>query len=74
MIGLQELIVPALIILAIIIFIKIYKNKSGDVAKKLGKDIYEIHSATKDIPRAFKEGYKEAEKEIKNGNTWTTIW
>lgn len=63
MIGWEELIIPALILLAIFIFVKIYKNKSPEIAKKAGKIAFDLKKASQEIPKQFKEGMVEAEKE-----------
>jgi len=62
--GLNELIIPALVIIAIFIFYKIFTKKSGSIAKQMGKDVVELRK----IPEAFKEGIKEAEVKEKKNN------
>ena len=61
--GIEELIVPALIIVAIIVFYKIFKNNSKDVAKKMGKEVEEVKKMTKELPQAFRDGVEEFKKE-----------
>ena len=66
MIGLGELIAPAIIIVAIIIFYKIFKHKSNDVAKNIGKEAENFKKIVKEIPQSFREGMEEAKESNEN--------
>jgi Sec-independent protein translocase protein TatA len=63
--GFNELIIPAVIVVGIIVFYKIFRNKSTEVAKNLGKEIEEVKKMTRELPRSFREGIEEVKKESK---------